>query len=75
MARSQNSFIKKLKAEKKKKKKQEKFQKKLEKKNKETNGELENMLAYLDEDGNIISEPEETDQLFNNSNQNENRNS
>jgi hypothetical protein len=59
MARSQNSFIKKVKAEKKKKKKQEKFQKKIEKKNHETNGDLENMLAYLDENGNIVSEPSE----------------
>ena len=59
MARSQNSFIKKLKAEKKKKKNQEKFHKKIEKKNQETNGDLENMLAYLDENGNIVSGPSE----------------
>lgn len=59
MARSQNSFIKKQKAEKKRKKKQEKFQKRIDKKNQETNGDLENMLAYLDENGNIISEPTE----------------
>lgn len=57
MARSQNSFIKKQKAEKKKKKNQEKFQKKIEKKNQETNGNLENMMAYLDENGNIVSDP------------------
>jgi hypothetical protein len=57
MARSQNSFIKKLKAEKKRKKRQEKIQKKIEKKNQETDGSLDNMLAYLDEEGNIISAP------------------
>ena len=61
MARSQNSFIKKLKAEKKRKKKEAKFQKRLEKKNQETSGDLEDMLAYVDEDGNITSEPPEED--------------
>ncbi len=57
MARSQNSFIKKLKAEKKRKKREEKFQKKLERKNKEKSGDLESMMAYLDEDGNITTKP------------------
>lgn len=80
MARSQNSFIKKLKAEKKAKKKQEKFKKKLEKKDKETSGDLENMMAYVDEFGNITSEPIEPEQENKNSktqtnNKNEKRNS
>ncbi len=57
MARSQNSFIKKQKAEKKRKKNQEKFQKRIDKKNQDTKGDLENMLAYLDENGNIVSKP------------------
>ena len=57
MGRSQNSFMKKLKAEKKRKKKQEKFDKKMEKKNKPVSGKLEDMLAYVDENGNISSEP------------------
>ena len=55
MARSQNSFIKKLKAEKKKKKQAEKLQKRLEKKNQETSGSLEDMIAYVDEYGNVQS--------------------
>lgn len=59
MARSQNSFIKKLKAEKKRKKKKEKFEKRLEKKNQETSGDLEDMMAYVDEFGNIVDEPPE----------------
>lgn len=59
MARSQNSFIKKTKAEKKKKKQKEKFQKKLEKKNQPKSGDLENMLAYVDEFGNITTDPPE----------------
>ena len=59
MARSQNSFIKKLKAEKKRKKKQEKFQKKMEKKNAETSGDLKDMIAYVDEDGNLTTEKQE----------------
>jgi hypothetical protein len=65
MARSQNSFIKKLKAEKKRKKRQEKIQKKIEKKNQETDGSLDNMLAYLDEEGNIISAPDEPEEESN----------
>lgn len=62
MARSQNSFIKKQKAEKKRKKRQEKIQRKIEKKNKDTSGDLKDMIAYLDEDGNIVDEsPEESE--------------
>jgi len=57
MARSQNSFIKKLKAEKKRKKKQEKFQKKMEKKNAETSGDLKDMIAYVDQFGNPTDTP------------------
>jgi len=56
MARSQNSYIKKVKAEKKRKKKLAKFEKKLEKKNQPKSGDLESMMAYLDKNGNIISE-------------------
>ena len=52
-----------------------KFQKKLERKNKEKSGDLESMMAYLDEDGNITTKPleesEETNPLNNNNNQNE----
>ena len=59
MARSQNSFIKKLKEEKKRKKKAEKFQKKLDKKNQETSGALDDMIAYVDEFGNIVDNPED----------------
>jgi uncharacterized protein YaaR (DUF327 family) len=59
MARSQNSFIKKQKAQKKRKKKEEKFKKKMEKKNQDTSGALEDMMAYVDEFGNILSEPPE----------------
>ena len=60
MARSQNSFLKKVKAEKKRKKKQEKFEKKMEKKNQHSSGKLKDMLAYVDENGNITTDnPEE----------------
>lgn len=59
MARSQNSFIKKQKAEKKRKKQAEKFQKKLENKDKKTSGALEDMIAYVDEFGNIVDTPPE----------------
>lgn len=57
MARSNNSFIKKLKAEKKKKKKEEKNNKKIERRQNSKGGGLENMMAYVDEFGNITSEP------------------
>ncbi len=57
MVKSQNSFIKKQKAEKKRKKKQEKMQKRLDKES--GSGALEDMIAYVDEFGNITSEPPE----------------
>ena len=59
MARSQNSFIKKQKAEKKRKQQAEKFQRKLDKKKEEKKGDLDSMIAYVDEFGNITSEPPE----------------
>lgn len=62
MARNQNSFIKKQKAEKKRKKRQEKIQKKIDRKNKDTDGSLDNMMAHLDEYGNIISGPQEDEE-------------
>ena len=57
MARSQNSFIKNQKAQKKKKKRQEKLQKKIDKKEQETSGKLDDMIAYVDFNGNIQSKP------------------
>lgn len=59
MARSQNSFIKNQKAQKKKKKRQEKLQKKIDKKEQETSGSLDDMIAYVDQFGNIVDEPPE----------------
>ncbi len=59
MARSQNSFIKNQKANKKKKKREEKLQRKINKKEQETSGELDDMIAYVDEFGNITNEPPE----------------
>lgn len=57
MARSQNSFIKKKKAEEKRKKQVEKFAKRLDKKNHESSGKLEDMMAYVDENGNLSDTP------------------
>lgn len=57
--RSNNSYIKKLKAEKKKKKKEAKVKKLRERKKETRDGSLENMIAYVDEHGNITSEPPE----------------
>lgn len=64
MARSQNSFIKMQREKKKQMKKKEKEQRKQERReNNSKGGDLSDMMAYLDEDGNIISEPakEESD--------------
>ena len=57
MSGSQNSFIKKKKAEAKRKKKKAKFEKRLEKKNQPKSGKLDDMIAYVDEFGNFTSEP------------------
>ena len=59
MARSQNSFIKGQKAMKKKKKRDEKLQRKIDKKDQETSGNLNDMIAYVDEYGNISDSPPE----------------
>lgn len=59
MARSQNSFIKRQKEKKKQEKKEEKQKKKEERqKNSVKGGSLDDMIAYLDEEGNIISKEE-----------------
>lgn len=57
MARSSRSFLKRQIEQKKRKKKQEKAERRLERKNQETSGSLEDMLAYVDSDGNITTEP------------------
>lgn len=61
MARSQNSFIKQQKEKKKQQKKKEKEEKKKERQeNNAKGGDLSDMMAYLDADGNIVDEkPEE----------------
>ncbi len=60
MGRSQNKFIKKQKAEKKRKRKAEKIQRRHDKKNQESKGSLEDMIAYVDDEGNIVSKPSES---------------
>lgn len=59
MARSNNSFIKKQKADKKSKKRKEKLQKKVEKTKSSTSNDIESMIAYVDEYGNIVDEKPE----------------
>jgi S-adenosylmethionine hydrolase len=59
MARSQNSFLKKQLEQNKAKKKKEKAQRKQERQENATSGKLEDMLAYVDEFGNISSTPPE----------------
>jgi len=57
MAKSNNAFIKKQKELKRKKDQQEKQERKIERQKNSLGGGLENMLAYVDEYGNITSTP------------------
>ena len=57
MARSQETFGKKEKEKKRLKKRQDKLAKKEERKAASEGGGLDNMMAYLDEDGNIVDTP------------------
>ncbi|QSE96316.1 cold-shock protein [Fulvivirga lutea] len=61
MGRSQNTFLKKEREKKKLQKRKEKQEKKEERKANSTSGDLDEMMAYLDENGNIVdSPPDET---------------
>jgi len=58
MSRSQNSFIKKQREKKKAQKRKEKAERRKERQeNNNKGGDLSNMMAYVDEFGNITSEP------------------
>ncbi|WP_323756944.1 cold shock domain-containing protein [Roseivirga sp.] len=57
MAKSQETFNKKEKEKKRLKKRQDKQQKKEERQSNSQGGGLDNMIAYLDEDGNITDTP------------------
>jgi hypothetical protein len=59
MARSQNSFLKKQLQQSKLQKRKEKEERKQQRHEHAAGGNLENMLAYVDADGNIISSPPE----------------
>jgi len=59
MAKSQNKFIKQQKEKKKQKKKEDKEKRKLERKANSPGSALDDMLAYVDEFGNISSSPPE----------------
>lgn len=60
MSKSQNSFIKNQKVKKKMLKKKEKEERKKERQeNNNKGGDLSDMMAYVDELGNIVSEPPE----------------
>jgi len=59
MSKSNNSFIKKQKELIRKKKREEKVERKIERKKNAGGGDLESMMAYVDEYGNISSTPPE----------------
>ncbi len=61
MARSQNYYNKREKEKKRLQKKKAKQQRKEERKANESSGELENMMAYVDENGNITDAPKVPD--------------
>jgi S-adenosylmethionine hydrolase len=63
MARSQNSFMKKQREKQKQKKKEEKLQRKHERQENATGGSLEEMIAYVDEFGNITSTPPDEENI------------
>jgi cbb3-type cytochrome oxidase cytochrome c subunit len=57
MAKSQATFMKKQLEKNKQKKKEDKEQRKLERKQNSTGGDLDNMIAYVNEFGEIVSTP------------------
>lgn len=57
MARSNNSYIKKQKADKRAKKQKEKMEKRIEKSKNPKSADFDSMIAYVDIYGNITSEP------------------
>ncbi|RAI90227.1 cold-shock protein [Algoriphagus yeomjeoni] len=59
MSKNQNTFIKKQKAELKKRKKREKQEKMAARKDQPKSGDLDDMIAYVDEFGNISDTPPE----------------
>lgn len=61
MARSQESFSKKEKEKKREKKRKEKEAKKLKRKENSSGGSLDDMIAYVDEFGNITDTPPDPD--------------
>jgi S-adenosylmethionine hydrolase len=75
MSKNQNTFIKKQKAELKKRKQKDKLEKKLERKGQPKDGSLDNMIAYVDEFGNISTTPPEppVEKKFNSNQSNQNR--
>ena len=81
MSKKQKAFIKKQKAELKRRKQKEKLEKKLARKEQPKSGDLEDMMAYVDEFGNISETPPEPEppkkerpknQYFNNKQQSKN---
>lgn len=59
MAKSQATFMKKQLEKNKQKKKEEKLERKLERQQNSTGGDLANMMAYVNEFGEIVSTPPE----------------
>ena len=65
MGKSKETYNKKEVRKKKEKKKKEKERKRIEKKDQEKKSSLDDMIAYVDEDGNITDTPPEVDEKEN----------
>ena len=65
MAKSKETYQKKEVRKKKEKKKKEKERKRLEKKDQEKKSSLDDMIAYVDEEGNITDNPPDADEKEN----------
>jgi hypothetical protein len=61
--KNQNTYLKKQKEDKKRKKKEQKRKKMEFRKSQDTSSDLKDMLAYVDEDGNLTSDPPDEDQV------------
>jgi hypothetical protein len=64
MAKSQATFMKKQLEKNRAKKKEEKEHRKQDRQQNSTGGKLEDMMAYVDENGNITSTPPEPKKVF-----------
>lgn len=69
MSKSNNAYIKKQKELQRKKKREEKVERKNERRKNATGGALEDMMAYVDENGNLTTTPPDKNKTISKNNQ------